>query len=670
MELDVLGKIWGDRSGYVFLPWIAGTARSKVQRKRNYHEGKAFHWPKDKELIREHLSAHTQDELYFTPALFRKPDRKAYLVMEEERLWADLDEADPNEIEDKYRPTIAWQTSPGRYQAVWVLTEGAAEASMDDAENQRLSHHVGADPSGWDTTQLLRVPGSRHHKNSEKGVPGKLLWDDGPEYEPEAFADLPPVPGAQDNYALLDEELLEDINRHEVWARIRIKLNSRILRWMDLREIDDDSMDRSEVAWQIERELADAGCSLAEIVSLMRPTVWNKYAGRNDELKRLKVEAGKAIAARDDKDDDALEVIEELPEFALVDFKHDTRITHAPRPRWLIKGFVPEGACGFMSASPKSMKSWMALDMAFALSSRTDFFGVDIYNDQNVLYIQEEDPPAMVKERLRKIADGKEAHWEGTGVGISKSRKFIWDPPVETRKNLYMLVRQGVNMADPAWHSRLKDLVSEYKIGLVVLDTLATVAPGVDIDKGTEIKERVLDPLKNIASQFNCAMLIVHHNKKTSQPGSAANAAANMSGSVQIHAWTEFGIYITEKKDIAVKGVSDLRFIVETKHTITKYHKFRIALVGKSILAADDDSGEVMEEGVWDPEEQFSFAEGDADLEPKKKRGREPKDYTELRGKIDKLREIEPGITQMTIAERLGISQPQVSTVLRKTRDA
>jgi hypothetical protein len=126
----------------------------------------AFRWPNDRAEIIKHLETHlgNRSRRLLVPESFEFPNRRSDLAMDEHALWADLDEVDPREIRD-YPPTIAWQTSPGRYQALWLADEGDFQgASWPGNENQRLTYLLGADPSGWDTTQLLRLPEWPNHK--------------------------------------------------------------------------------------------------------------------------------------------------------------------------------------------------------------------------------------------------------------------------------------------------------------------------------------------------------------------------------------------------------------------------------------------------------------------------------------------------------------------------
>src|SRR5207253_2736302 len=57
---------------------------------------------------------------------------------------------------------------------------------------------LGADPSGWDLTQLLRVPGTRNHKYEDAPLVRVLQLTEA-RYEPEAISRLlAPVPPRSD----------------------------------------------------------------------------------------------------------------------------------------------------------------------------------------------------------------------------------------------------------------------------------------------------------------------------------------------------------------------------------------------------------------------------------------------------------------------------------------
>lgn len=95
-------------------------------------------------------------------------------------------------------PTAVVLSSPGREQFYWRL---ASPMPPGEAEllNRRLSYAMGADESGWDLTQLLRVPGTQNHKYPEAPVVKIMALRD-KRYDPqELYAALPPLTEGKPN---------------------------------------------------------------------------------------------------------------------------------------------------------------------------------------------------------------------------------------------------------------------------------------------------------------------------------------------------------------------------------------------------------------------------------------------------------------------------------------
>ena len=560
-QMNVLNAIWRGQVGYVFLPWIpAEQARDKAQRKKSWKESKGFAWPADRAAIVKHLEAHVDDDLYFTPCVFEMNERKEEYATAETRLWADLDLINPDTIPDHLQPTIAWESSPGSFQAVWVMNEANVGASWAGRENQKLSKFVGADQSGWDTTQLLRVPGSVNNKPTRikngEAPRGKLLYSNGPRYDWDTFESLPDIEGAESSAvdAALDEGLLDGVDRHATWARIKNQVSSQVRQYVRMR--DSEGLDRSEIAWQIERELADAGATLVEMVAIMRPLVWNKFEGRRDELKRLVIECSKAIAQRDDS---VLEPEFDMPKPStrLVPFQQDNDYLNAPEPEWLVEGLIPEGGCGFIAGIPKSMKSWLALDLAISLSSGEAFLDYPVVKAVNVLYVQEEDPVSLVLQRHTIIASSKAPN-DVPGSSVRPSNQ-----------SLHMFVQKGFVASDEGWQEWLSDAIRDNDIGMVIMDTLATVSGDVDMDNAKDAKHRLLNPIKRIARDTGAAMLFVNHMNKD---GKHERAGQNMSGSNQVHAWTDFLLAVFKDEGFT----NNVKIKTETKYTGSAGMTFKI----------------------------------------------------------------------------------------------
>lgn len=484
------------------------------------------------------MERHQGDDLYWCPSLFEKERRLLEVAMDEHCLWADLDEVDPRSLTE-YPPTIAWETSPGRYQALWLVQGDMQGASWPGRENQALTYHLGADPSGWDTTQLLRIPGWTNHKpeyrdEEGKAPRGKLLWDRGRVYLQDEFNDIPEVPSIQVVNEVLEEEI-DKLDRHEIWGRVRLSVSARVRELVGARET---AGDRSDALWEIERELADAGCSVAEIVSVVRATVWNKFAGRSDELRRLSTEAHKAVAMRSDK---AKANIEEQHQERPEPTRLFELVKNIPPPRWLVKGILTGGACGFIAGQPKSYKSWSSFDLALSVATGAPFLGYfDVVNPGPVLYIQEEDAAAMVKTRLDKIWPGKMIdRMEITRDGLDwvPSRDMPKDPPIDA------YIGEGFIISDPGWQAWLDEQMGKNEYRMVVMDPLMMIAGEVDENRAQEMTQRVFKPLKQLARKHDCAMIVVHHMKKGDPRGGPQRGGQLMLGSVANHAWAEDSLY-------------------------------------------------------------------------------------------------------------------------------
>lgn len=577
-QVRVLSRIWSDREGFVFLPWIDGKSKNKLERRKNYHEGPAFEWPADRDKIEAWLGSHTADDVYFTPCMFESKRRVEQEAMIETSLWADLDEADPEKLRGELRPTVAWESSPGRFQAVWLLSDGRMGASWPGDINHRLTLEVGADPSGWDTTQLLRVPGRKNFKFGYRaegqvtGVQGELMWDNGPRYSWRDFENLPEVvsAGNLDEARLIDEDIVDQVDRHDIWGKVRLKVSHRVRELMGFRresQITED-MDRSTILWEIGRDLADAGCNAAQIIAIVRPTVWNKYSGRGDQMRRLKELAGKVIKESKEQADDgddggALEVIND--EKPGIRWLSDAMLVHMPRPTWLINNVWSRGGCGFIAGDPKSYKSWIGIDMAVSIATGRPFLGDPRFailgGPQNVLYIQEEDSELVVRERLGLIVDGRaeELHWHGRMV--MDGDDVYWEPP-QARIPIGFQVRTGFISSDPGWQAWLADTVAENEIVQVIIDTMGTTSGDVDTDRSSDLMNKILRPLRDVSAQTGAGITIVHHNRKGSETQN--RGGQRMLGSVALHAWVNDALYVHTRESLS-GGRTKVRLERESK---------------------------------------------------------------------------------------------------------
>jgi hypothetical protein len=162
-RLTFLRQMFGVSEGYVCIAY--GSKDRKAFREE------FFKWPNDGDeilgLINKVYQGHN---VWVCPQLFERKARKKEYVSGTPSAWSDLDTCDPSVL--LIEPTITVESSPGRFQALWMFDR---EVDPDDAENlsQRIAYkHAedGADRSGWDLTQLLRMPYTYNYKYASTPV--------------------------------------------------------------------------------------------------------------------------------------------------------------------------------------------------------------------------------------------------------------------------------------------------------------------------------------------------------------------------------------------------------------------------------------------------------------------------------------------------------------------
>jgi len=214
-------------------------------------------------------------DVYFTPNLFIDDTRSNVSCETPSALFADLDRVSP--LDCPLKPSIAWETSPGSYQAVWLVDKPWRSFMEWSHYNKEWTRLTGADKGGWFGSKLLRVPGTFNHKDKFKdsGYPkGRLLWTSDHRFFRATFQKMLPKffatpEGTNSSYpstpAVIDP----------------YQLSPRTLHLLRKPHIND----RSKHIWTTVGAIRDDGFTEHEAFSLILPKTWNKYVGRNDALR-------------------------------------------------------------------------------------------------------------------------------------------------------------------------------------------------------------------------------------------------------------------------------------------------------------------------------------------------------------------------------------------------
>ena len=135
-------------------------------------------------------------DVYYCPQLFSRASRTKEACSATPTVWSDLDTCNPSKM--LVPPTIVVESSPKRWQALWKV-EPPFEPSDAETVSRRIAYYHsedGADRSGWDLTQLLRVPFTMNHKyRGQVTIPQVVVESTGAVVHPEDFSVYPEAEG-------------------------------------------------------------------------------------------------------------------------------------------------------------------------------------------------------------------------------------------------------------------------------------------------------------------------------------------------------------------------------------------------------------------------------------------------------------------------------------------
>lgn len=518
-----LFDVWSAQpgKGFVFLSYKKRVDSSWVDR--------AFRWDGSRMKLRDVRKMLDKVEgkatdLYFCPNLFSDKYRRLDFVRPSVWLYADLDPVDPTTI--PLAATSAWETSPGRYQCLWRVKR-SLDGKQHPALNQRLTYLCDADKGGWSLTKVLRVPGSKNYKRSTV-VEGKLLWHDLQHYQVKTVVQVvKSAPNPIASRTVPTDLQLPDLTADAVVHKYKEQLPKKVLKL--IRASKAQVGERSDRLWELECLLLDAGVPPEEVLVVVRETVWNKYAGTRRELNQLWHEIQKAAAETQSRKF-GVEGMRLIPYSQFIEEPTPTQL-------WTVEGIWSHDAHGLIAGEPKTFKSFVAGDLAVSVASGTKFLGrFDVPETGPVIMIQEENTPAMMKDRLEKIAFNRGL----TGDVSSNGGMLSFDRP--DNLPMYLMNNQRFNLTDKDHLSLLESWIREIKPKLVVLDPIYLMMPGVDENSAVGLTP-ILRDLLTIKQRYDVGILIVHHYNKP-RDGEDRRPGSRISGSGVFYRWFESAVYL------------------------------------------------------------------------------------------------------------------------------
>lgn len=193
---------------------------------------------------------------------------------------------------------------------------------------------------------------------------------------------------------------------------------------------------------------------------------------------------------------------------------------------WLVEGLWTQQGVGFLCGSPKSCKTWLALELALSVASKTAVMGrYEVIDPGAVLLFAAEDAPAMVRSRLSGIA-----HERGLSLA---------DLPI------HLVMQRSLRLEVAEDQARLRTTVARLRPKLLVLDPFVRLS-SIDENSSMEVSA-VLAYLRALQTNHQVAILVVHHARKSN--GSSAAAGLSLRGSGDFWAWGDSNLYLSRKQE-------------------------------------------------------------------------------------------------------------------------
>lgn len=221
--------------------------------------------------------------VWFCVNILSKAERRKAWCLPHNLIWADLDNAKPDKILP--HPSVVLESSPMRYQALWRVEKPLLPEKAEDY-SKRLAYTYsleGSDVSGWDLTQLLRVPFTHNYKYEQEDeyVPEVIVREASDDYvRLEDLDALEPAPLTVGPEAELTEAVpkIEKLpNAEMIIYKHQMNLERTAFNSVYTYEPEIDE-DWSKILWRLLNICYEAGMSSEEVFAVALTSKCNKYA--------------------------------------------------------------------------------------------------------------------------------------------------------------------------------------------------------------------------------------------------------------------------------------------------------------------------------------------------------------------------------------------------------
>lgn len=241
---------------------------------------------------------------------------------------------------------------------------------------------------------------------------------------------------------------------------------------------------------------------------------------------------------------------------------------------WVIEGLVAKGTTLLLGGSPKSGKSFLALDFGVSVALGRSVLGDFSSKKGKVLYLSLEDDEDTIAERVQQMVDGKPRDLKDNFHVIHECPR--WHTPVSAIDGQRVIASWIVdNQKDAA---------------LIVVDTLQMMRPAESMGGGYNNDYNSVIGFRRMAHKTGIPFVIVHHTTKSSNKGnwmSAFSGSYGLTGGVD-----DLSVLIKERKGSAKLNIGGRKVGEEQKHFLS-FEKSSLRWVAVNDPSSDDEDDDL-----------------------------------------------------------------------------
>ncbi len=469
-----------------------------------------FKWPEEEEQLIHHIKIQSKDlDTYISPALFSQANSSKEFIKASNVVWVEIDEKLP---EGDYRPNYIVQTSSETHQHwYWRLDDPLDTVNSIEYLTRSITYTLeGADSSGWDANQVLRIPNTYNYKRNIAVVKllgstsndSKLFLDSLPKIEkskPLDLSNIPDITRVITKYSFSEEA-------HKLYFTLKPPEN-----------------ERSTYLVRLAYYCAEMGMNDSEIFSVLynADERWTKFKDRTDRKLRLTEIINRIRFKRPKKRSSSLTLI------GTHSFIKSTRTIS-----WVIPGLL-ESKGNFLLTGPSDVgKTQFSLNMAIALALGQSILNFSIAQPSKILFASLE----MGWEALKLFVDSMTNTLPVEQLNILEENLIL----VPLGESLYLNTKEG--------QEKLTSHLEGYN-GLII-DSLGTSISG-DISSH-EVMQPYYEWSDKIRNKFDLWIWAIHHHRKANGPNKKPNTLDDVYGDryITANASTVYCLWPTKQSSI------------------------------------------------------------------------------------------------------------------------